>query len=351
MHIRSTGCERPATTAASKARPESPDVNERTPSTPDRSPEERTDELLDRVLASSPATGARSWEDLRQHADGILGHGAGEPTDGRVGGDIVLAAAALKAAGERPIPTAVVQRHLQAMHDELDATTPATTGLGGRWSWRRRLAGAAAAVTAFTTAGGGTAVAFAQEAAPGDALYGVKRASEQVRLALELDPQGDAALHLELAQRRLDEAEQAPGVADDLLDVALEHIAEAEDHGDAGTRAAAAAAGQRAVDVLTELLDGKLPETASDQARAALERARDRKQAHIDARADGQTGRGQAPGQQTDREPGAGGRDRAPGQSDADGHPEPPAGPGQTGAPDEPGPPEGVDGGPANDGS
>jgi hypothetical protein len=41
---------------------------------------------------------------------------------------------------------------------------------------------------------------------PGDALYPVKRAIEEVRLAISLDDANDAGLHLAFAARRLDEA-------------------------------------------------------------------------------------------------------------------------------------------------
>lgn len=324
--------------------------------TPGSPAEESTDELVDRVLRSStPLPRDPSWEDLRHHTDGILQPGTDRSADGIIWDDVVLAVTALKAAGEQAIPTDVAQRHLQAMHDALDAAAPASTRLAGRWSWRRRFASAAAAVTAFTTAGGGTAVAFAQDAAPGDTLYGVKRAAEQVQFALELDPQGDAELHVRFAERRLEEAQQAPGVADDLLEDALTHISQAGEHGDAATQQAAEAAGARAIEVLTELLGGKLPETASPRAREALRAALDRKQAHIDAREEGKTGEDQAPGQQTDdEEPGTNGRDRAPGQTGERGPSEAPGGtarPDQTGAPDEPGPPERAGGGSGTTGS
>lgn len=52
----------------------------------------------------------------------------------------------------------------------------------------------------------GAGVARAQSSLPGDTLYPVKRASEQVRLQLARSPASRAALFLDLAARRVDEA-------------------------------------------------------------------------------------------------------------------------------------------------
>lgn len=253
---------------------------------------DRTERLLDRVHGVSVHRhDAVTWEQLSDLA-GSVGD------DGIIWDDAALAALALHAEANRPVPPEVAQRHLFAMHEALDHViiTPRHPRRG--LSWRRRLAGATAAVTAFATFGGG-AVALAQEAQPGDALYGLKRASETARLVLELDAEGDAALHVQFAQERLEELENHPHEAEDLLANALEHVGKAEKAGDPAIQAQAQAAGEQAVAALTELLDGGLPESASDQARAALERARDRIQSHIDARADGSRGRDQAPGQQS----------------------------------------------------
>ncbi|MGY1683350.1 DUF5667 domain-containing protein [Geodermatophilus sp. SYSU D01176] len=85
-------------------------------------------------------------------------------------------------------------------------------------AWRTRLtaglAGAAIAVTAL-----GTLAALSADARPGDALYGVKRGTEQTQLALAGDDRGLTLL--EFAGTRLDElaALTDPGAADvrDLL--------------------------------------------------------------------------------------------------------------------------------------
>ncbi|MEN9935676.1 MAG: hypothetical protein RLZZ387_2255 [Chloroflexota bacterium] len=75
-------------------------------------------------------------------------------------------------------------------------------------AWRRLWAPvlrfAMALSVAFVAAGGG--VAAAQTSMPGEPLYGVKRASESVRLQLAVSPADRAQLHLELSERRVEEA-------------------------------------------------------------------------------------------------------------------------------------------------
>jgi len=69
----------------------------------------------------------------------------------------------------------------------------------------RPLAVATAVLTAFVVLLGG-AVWMSQKAAPGDTLYGLKRASENVRLDLAGNDTSKAKLYLEFAGRRADEA-------------------------------------------------------------------------------------------------------------------------------------------------
>jgi hypothetical protein len=64
------------------------------------------------------------------------------------------------------------------------------------------------AVIATLLAGGGMAYA-ADEAAPGDILYGLDRSIEQVRIELTKDPQAAFELQLALATERLKEADKA----------------------------------------------------------------------------------------------------------------------------------------------
>lgn len=60
-------------------------------------------------------------------------------------------------------------------------------------------------ILAVALGGTGATVAAAQEALPGEALYGVKIASEDFRLSITPDPQAKLALALELTQERLEE--------------------------------------------------------------------------------------------------------------------------------------------------
>jgi hypothetical protein len=72
-----------------------------------------------------------------------------------------------------------------------------------RPAWRLGLAGALCA----TLVGGGMVAASAQSL-PGNPLYGVKRGVEGVQLALTLDPAANTRLRLQVATRRLAEAQQ-----------------------------------------------------------------------------------------------------------------------------------------------
>jgi len=73
------------------------------------------------------------------------------------------------------------------------------------WQWRQAFAGAVAILVAVVLIGGGTIVASA-ESLPDHPLYPVKRAVESARLLLAVSPQSKAALHVEFASRRLNEA-------------------------------------------------------------------------------------------------------------------------------------------------
>ncbi len=69
-----------------------------------------------------------------------------------------------------------------------------------------RLAGILLALVLILGSSG--AASAASNALPGDGLYGVKRGLERAALVLSLSAEGDAALHLEHASRRLSEVEQ-----------------------------------------------------------------------------------------------------------------------------------------------
>jgi len=74
--------------------------------------------------------------------------------------------------------------------------------------------------TVAVLGGGGVTVAAAQFSQPGQFLYNVKLASEDIRLSLATDPQTEAALALEFANRRAEEMQtmlQADGVPPEVV--------------------------------------------------------------------------------------------------------------------------------------
>ncbi len=73
------------------------------------------------------------------------------------------------------------------------------------WQWQRAFVGALAILMAVVLIGGGTVVASA-ESLPDHPLYPVKRAVESARLLLAASPESRAMLHVEFANRRLNEA-------------------------------------------------------------------------------------------------------------------------------------------------
>lgn len=94
------------------------------------------------------------------------------------------------------VPDAVARAHIAAM-------TGATMLERRRPRHRVAMMLIAAAVTTVLLAGG--AVAASAGALPGQILYPVKRAVEKIDLAFHHDPGSRARLHLEFAQRRLNE--------------------------------------------------------------------------------------------------------------------------------------------------
>ena len=124
---------------------------------------------------------------------------------------------------------------------------------------------------AFTTSLGGVAVYASQEALPGDILYPVKRAAEEVQLAFVWTAESEVAVHLTLAERRLWEVERlqergGPG----------EHITQAA-HQMARHQGVAVEAFEEVQDSerRTEAIVGRLQENMERQ-QAVLERAGER---------------------------------------------------------------------------
>lgn len=279
-------------------------------------------------------------DELDRLIDGLL-QGADDTSDAEASRHryaLLSAARRIRALADEPVPAEVRSRHLATIRQaaaERSAPTPVAAS-GSNWllGLRRRAAAVAAATGLVFTATGGGAVALAQDAAPGDALYGVKRVSENVALAVTSD---DAQLHLQFAERRLEELEAAPDHAAELAPLAAEHLNHAQAHG-----AAADEAGAEAVLRLSAVLQkfAENPEV-NDNARIAVSRACERIADRHGGECDNTEPPG-SPGRSDDARGNSGGRsDQAPrgGPDTADTD--------EGARPDDAGPPEGV---PAPDG-
>jgi hypothetical protein len=252
---------------------------------------EATDRLVDDVLAG------------RSHA----GDGAARDVADR-----------LRALAQDPVPPATRDRHLARLRPAPEVAGGPVRSPSWRGRVRRRLAPVLATVVAMLLAGGGT-VAIAQDAAPDDALYGVKRASEGVWVAMPRGPQRAAEAQRTLAMRRHGEAARAPQHAERLLAAGAENA-----------EAAAEELPEEAFETFKRLLgDGEdaHPAHASPRAKMALHRNCER----LAERHGFEAGQcGEAP---TDDHPGRRGFDRSgedgPRGFGPDGRPE-----GETGPPD-----------------
>jgi hypothetical protein len=224
----------------------------------------------------------------------------------------------LRALAREPLPPATRERHLERLRPAPAVHPRPVVARPHRGRVRRRLAPVLAAVVAMLLAGGGT-VAVAQDAVPDDALYGVKRASEGVWVAMPRGSQQAAQVQLTLAMRRHGEALRAPEHAERLLAAGAENAEEAADE-----------LPEEAFETFKRLLgDGEdaHPAHASPRAKMALHRNCERlAERHGFNRSDC----GDAP---TDDHPGRRGFDRAgkdgPRGFGPDGRPE-----GETGPPD-----------------
>lgn len=147
----------------------------------------------------------------------------------------------------------------------------------------RRLAFAAVSVLlAFTLGTAGVAYA-AQEALPGQALYGVKRGLESARWSLTVDPEAQVELLSAMAAERVQEVEALAVSGDDALveqtlkayQQTLEQLQVTAGKLSPGGRAAALAQAEAQVQqhvIVLERVKAQVPE----QAQAAIERAMER---------------------------------------------------------------------------
>jgi len=197
------------------------------------------------------------------------------------------------------VPEDVAQRHLARLAAaRVTGEAAEVVPIRAR---RHALRATAAGLVFAATLGAGAGVAAASTAQPGEALYGLKTARERLQLAMARPGDSKARFELKLARTRLGEA-AALFRAGDVVG-AIETLARA----DAALAAASAQGGDdvdaevageldHRVDVLGGLLAGGLPETASDAAREALDRAIDRGGRPTRTGSPGKSG--EAPGQQ-----------------------------------------------------
>lgn len=214
-------------------------------------------------MSQRPTPEGLTPEELDRLIDGLL-DGADGPQDVAHGYALMNAARQIRELADEPIPADVRDRHLAAIRTAAAGPARETSSAGWLSTLRRRAAGIAAATTLAFGATGGGAVALAQDANPGDTLYGVKRISENVALAITSD---DARLHLEFAERRLDELESAPDQAGELASAAAQQLGLAQEHG-----AELGDAGAQAVERLSQLANDP-DKLGSDDARIAVARA------------------------------------------------------------------------------
>lgn len=158
------------------------------------------------------APGARRADEFARLLD------APAPSDDPAMAPYLALAGALRAVPAAPGPSAefraALRQRLVAVATVQGVGTPesATERLraaGHTWKFQRRVAivaGGAAAATAIAGVGVG-----ASHSLPGDAFYGIKRATENVQLALTTGQESRGKRHLEFARTRLHEVEALVG--------------------------------------------------------------------------------------------------------------------------------------------
>lgn len=178
----------------------------------------------------------------------------------------------------------------------------------------RRLAFAVASVLAAFTLGTAGVAYAAQEAMPGDSLYGIKRGVESARSSLTRNPQSQAMLLLDMASERMVEVQ---GLADagrealitptlDDYEQTLDRLQSVADTLPDGARAQllaqATARVQQHQQVLERLLE-QVPPQAQPAIAQAIERS-SHSQEVLEALQQGQSPSDLAPGQNKTKEPG-----------------------------------------------
>lgn len=153
-----------------------------------------------------------------------------------------------------------------SLREQVLAQAEAPPGLveRARAAWTARTAGlrasarvAVATMTASSMIGSAGVAVAAQDALPGELLYGVKGLTEDARLALATSDVAQARLHLAFAQERLEELEAMSGELTTDQVVAL--LAEMDFHSEAGAEVLidAVTAGIADTDEINRFTDGQ----------------------------------------------------------------------------------------------
>jgi hypothetical protein len=178
----------------------------------------------------------------------------------------------------------------------------------------RRLAFAAASVLVALTVGTAGVAYAAQDAIPGDSLYGIKRGVESARWSLTVNPQSQAALLSDLADERMVEVQ---GLADagrealiaptlDDYGQTLDELQAVADALPSGARDQVLAQAATRVQQYQQVLE-RLLEQVPSQSQPAIEQAIERSshsQEVLEALQQGQSPSDLAPGQNKTKEPG-----------------------------------------------
>ncbi|MGZ4127113.1 MAG: DUF5667 domain-containing protein [Actinomycetota bacterium] len=251
---------------------------------------DRLDEALDRLVQGIPASAPEGLESLLETA--------------RVAREAFVV----------EVPELVARRHLAAM----GADEP----LVGARARRHRVAVTLLAAAIGVALMAGSAVAASSGALPGQLLYPVKRAVEKIDLAVHRDPASRARLHLQFAERRLEELRDLLAMrrAGQNVDIGAAMSAYEQELAHVQDAVAADALGQdlqvllgnvqdeltKHLTVLTDLYNGGVPE----QARAEIQDAITHAQSARDNVMQGRTNGGKPDGT-----PGGGPPSVSPGKS------------------------------------
>jgi hypothetical protein len=220
--------------------------------------------------------------------------------------------------------TAAARRRLLHRLPSRAARSQARPALGAV----RRLAYALASVLLALTLGTAGVAYAAQEAIPGDSLYGVKRLLESARWSLTADPRSQAALLSDLAAERTREVEELAQIGRGALLAAtlddygqvldrLQAVAETlPQEARARVLAQVAARVHENQQVLERLLE-QAPEQAAPSIEHAIERSSHGQQV-LEALEQAESPSDLAPGQNKTKEPG---RRRTPGPPETKGKP------------------------------